>query len=152
VSCLGRESNHDSLVIQPIAYSLYWHRDPGSRKSRLYFSAVLISYRISLMYVHAHVFRSILSHSFVCATCVARYKEEAVLQFAHNALSGNKYSDFKNYGRNEFRCVDGAEHWNCCLVGHDSVNWWVVTNVLGCHAASFYNEVDSSEPRQATIK
>ena len=31
----------------------------------------------------------------MCATSVARYKEEAVIQFARNALSENKYSDFK---------------------------------------------------------
>jgi len=33
---------------------------------------------------------------------VARYKKEAVIQFARNALSENKYSDFKNYDRNKF--------------------------------------------------
>jgi hypothetical protein len=56
----------------------------------------------------------------VCATSVARYKEEAVIQFARNTLSENKHSDFKTPAKMSSD-VSTALNIGCCLVVHDTV-------------------------------
>lgn len=76
-----RESKHDSLVIQSLAYSLRRLRYPGSKRvnsvsnSWMRFWSVLIVFRSSLLSTQTHVYRS---DSIACPTSVARYTNTEV--------------------------------------------------------------------------
>ena len=68
----------------------------------------------------------------LCALYLSQDTTKYLWLFARNAISENKHSDFRNYGRNEFWGVDGAVHLDCCLLGRDTVVY------LKCTLISFW--------------